>query len=63
MGLILCSDKNQEQIELLQLDQGQIRVAKYLTELLPQPILQEKLHEAIRRGRSQFRSSSSDMDP
>ena len=48
LGLILCSERNQEQIELLQLDQGEIRVAEYMTELPPQPILQAKLHEAIR---------------
>lgn len=48
LGLILCSEKNQEQIELLRLDQGEIRVAEYMTELPPQPILQAKLHEAIR---------------
>jgi predicted nuclease of restriction endonuclease-like (RecB) superfamily len=58
IGLILCSDKNQEQIELLQLEEGQIRVAEYLTELLPKPILEQKLHQAILRGRSQLRSSS-----
>ncbi|NJM45065.1 MAG: DUF1016 domain-containing protein [Alkalinema sp. RU_4_3] len=55
IGLILCSDKNQEQIELLQLEEGQIRVAEYLTELLPKPILEQKLHQAILRGRSQLR--------
>jgi predicted nuclease of restriction endonuclease-like (RecB) superfamily len=57
IGLILCSDKNQEQIELLQLEEGQIRVAEYLTELLPKPILEQKLHQAILRGRSQLRLS------
>ena len=34
-GLILCSDKNQEQIELLELSEGTLRVASYLTELPP----------------------------
>ncbi|MBW4464687.1 MAG: DUF1016 family protein [Pegethrix bostrychoides GSE-TBD4-15B] len=53
LGLILCSEKNQEQIELLQLDQGEIRVAEYMTELPPQPILQAKLHEAIRSVQKQ----------
>jgi YhcG PDDEXK nuclease domain len=55
--LILSSDKNQEQIELLQFEEGQIRVAEYWTELLPKPILEQKLHQAILRGRSQLRSS------
>jgi hypothetical protein len=36
IGLILCGEKNREQIELLQLDRGEIRVAEYLVELPPQ---------------------------
>jgi hypothetical protein len=58
IGLILCSEKNQEQIELLQLDSGEIRVAEYLTELPPQPILQAKLHEAIQLAREQVEKLS-----
>jgi predicted nuclease of restriction endonuclease-like (RecB) superfamily len=47
LGLILCSEKSQEQIELLQLDKGQIRVAQYITQLPPKKLLEEKLHKAI----------------
>jgi predicted nuclease of restriction endonuclease-like (RecB) superfamily len=57
LGLILCSEKNQEQIELLQLDRGEIRVAEYLTELPPQPLLQAKLHEAVQLAREQVEKS------
>jgi len=53
IGLILCSEKNREQIELLQLDQGEIRVAEYLVELPPKGLLEAKLHEAIRLARGQ----------
>jgi predicted nuclease of restriction endonuclease-like (RecB) superfamily len=60
LGLILCSEKNQEQIELLQLDRGEIRVAEYLTELPPQPLLQLKLHEAIRIAREQVEKLQGD---
>ena len=35
VGLILCSGKNEEHIELLQLDKSNIRVADYLTQLPP----------------------------
>lgn len=49
LGLILCSEKNQEQVKLLQLDDGNIRVAEYLTELPPRQLLERKLHEAIQR--------------
>lgn len=51
IGLILCSEKNQKHIELLHLDRSEIRVVEYLTELPPQPILEAKLHEAIRLAR------------
>ncbi|HEX8356505.1 MAG TPA: PDDEXK nuclease domain-containing protein, partial [Segetibacter sp.] len=47
IGLILCTGKNEEHIELLQLDKTNIRVADYLTALPPQKLLQEKLHKAV----------------
>jgi len=51
IGLILCSQKQREQIELLELEEGQIRVAEYLTELPPKQLLAEKLHRAIEIAR------------
>lgn len=54
IGLILCSEKDREQIELLQLDQGEIRVAEYLVKILPRELLEAKLHEAIRLARGQM---------
>ena len=54
LGLILCSDKKAEQIELLQLDKSGIRVATYLTELPPRPILEKRLHQAVRFAQSQI---------
>lgn len=67
LGLILCSEKDREQIELLQMEQGEIRVAEYLTELPPQPVLEAKLHEAVRIAREQMsiepkKSTSADND-
>jgi hypothetical protein len=53
IGLILCGEKNREQIELLQPDRGEIRVAEYLVELPPKGLLEAKLHEAIRLARGQ----------
>ena len=47
MGLILCTEGNQEQIELLQLDKAGIKVAEYLTELPKKQLLLEKLNKAI----------------
>jgi predicted nuclease of restriction endonuclease-like (RecB) superfamily len=54
IGLILCSEKDHEQIELLQLDRDEIRVAEYLIELPPREMLEAKLHEAIRRAKGQI---------
>lgn len=47
IGLILCTGKNEEHVELMQLDKSNIRVADYLTELPSQKVLQEKLHKAV----------------
>jgi hypothetical protein len=51
LGLILCADKSEEQIELLQLAKSGTRVAVYLTDLPPRPLLEQKLHEAIVQAR------------
>ncbi len=53
-GLILCAEKTAEHVELLQLETSGIRVAEYLTELPPRPLLEAKLHEAIRLAREQI---------
>lgn len=47
IGLILCTGKNEEHVELLQLDKSNIRVSEYLTLLPSKEILQNKLHRAI----------------
>lgn len=47
VGLILCTGKNQEHIELMQMDKSNIKVAEYLTLLPSKEILLEKLHKAI----------------
>jgi predicted nuclease of restriction endonuclease-like (RecB) superfamily len=54
LGLILCADKSEEQIELLQLDRSGIRIASYLTDLPPQAVLQKKLHEAVALARARL---------
>lgn len=47
IGLILCSGKNPEHIELMQLDKSNIKVADYFTQLPSKELLLEKLHKAI----------------
>jgi hypothetical protein len=62
LGIILCSGKKQEQIELLELDASGIHVAEYLTELPPKALLQQKLHEAITRSRQRLDNRTTDPD-
>lgn len=57
LGLILCADKDDEQVELLQLDQSGIRVASYLTDLPPRPLLQKKLHDAVHLARARLEAA------
>lgn len=47
IGLILCSGKNSEHIELMNLDKDHIKVSDYLLILPKKEILLEKLHKAI----------------
>lgn len=47
IGLILCSEGNTEHIEYLMLDEGNIKVAQYYTQLPDKKVLSEKLHKAI----------------
>ncbi len=54
IGLILCADKNQEHVELLQLDKSNIRVAQYLTLLPSQELLQRKLHDFMAKAQLQL---------
>ncbi|KTD12287.1 PDDEXK nuclease domain-containing protein [Legionella hackeliae] len=47
LGIILCTGKTHEQIELLELDKSGIHVAEYITTLPPKAELQKKLHQSI----------------
>ena len=47
VGVILCTEKGKEQIELLFLPQDRIKVSEYLTKLPPKELFAEKLHKAI----------------
>jgi len=54
IGLILCTGKNEEHIELLQLDKSNIKVADYLTLLPSKELLQQKLHKAVEIARNRM---------
>jgi hypothetical protein len=62
IGLILCAEKSSEYIELLELGQGNIRVADYLTHQLPSPPLEQKLHWAIEEAHQRL-THSKDNEP
>jgi predicted nuclease of restriction endonuclease-like (RecB) superfamily len=54
LGIILCADKKEEQIELLELEKSGIHVAQYLTVLPPREILEVKLHQAIESAKAKY---------
>ncbi len=53
IGLLLCSEGNTEHVELLMLDEKDIKVAQYLTELPSKEWFADKLHRAIEIAKSQ----------
>lgn len=57
IGLILCAGKNEEHIELMHLDDSNIRVADYLTKLPDPKLLELKLQQAVDCARNRLSSS------
>lgn len=57
IGLILCAGKNEEHIELMHLDDSNIRVADYLTKLPDRKLLEQKLQLAIERAHNRLNAS------
>ena len=58
LGIILCAEKNTEQIEMLELGEAGIHVAEYLTILPEREILHRKLHDAIAAARLRFENKA-----
>ena len=61
LGIILCSGKKTEQIELLELDKSGIHVAEYLIELPPREVLAKKLHTVIAQSRARLAQRTVDQ--
>lgn len=59
IGLILCTGKNPEHIELLQLHKSNIKVADYFTVLPPKEVLLDRLHKAIAIAQNQLKDTGS----
>jgi hypothetical protein len=54
LGLLLCTEGSEEQIELLQLDKAGIKVAKYLTELPPRHVLMQQIQKSLEAAKDRF---------
>ena len=54
LGLLLCTDGSEEQIELLQLDKAGIKVAQYLTELPPRHVLMQQIQKSLEAAKARF---------
>ena len=54
LGMLLCTEGSEEQIELLQLDKAGIKVAKYLTELPPREVLQRQIQKSLEAAKARF---------
>ena len=54
LGLLLCTEGSEEQIELLQLDKAGIKVAKYLTELPPRHVLMQQIQKSLEVAKDRF---------
>jgi predicted nuclease of restriction endonuclease-like (RecB) superfamily len=61
LGIILCTGKKQEQIELLELDKSGIHVAEYLTVLPSQESLRATLHRSIANARQRLLDAKQEL--
>lgn len=57
IGLILCTGKNEEHVELMHLHESNIRVAEYLTKLPDKKLLEHKLQQAVEIAREKIRQT------
>jgi len=62
IGLILCTGKNPEHIELLQLHRSNIKVADYFTVLPAKEVLMDRLHKAIEIAQNNLSLHQKDIE-
>lgn len=60
IGLILCAEGNKEQVELLQLDKANIKVAEYISKQLPRELLENKLHQFAEKAKKLIENRNKD---
>lgn len=58
IGLILCASKDAEQVELMDLEASNIRVAEYLAHIPDMQVLQQRLHRAVQLARERAAQSA-----
>ena len=54
LGLLLCTEGGEEQIELLQLDKSGIKVAQYMTELPPREVLIHQIQKSLESAKQRI---------
>jgi len=54
LGLLLCTEGNDEQIELLQLDKAGIKIGQYLTELPPKDVLKQQIAKSLAEAKERL---------
>lgn len=54
MGILLCAEKSDNLVELLELNSSGIHVAQYLTELPEKKVLEEQLKKSIQMAKEKF---------
>ena len=59
IGLILCTQANRAQIELLEMDKAGISVAEYWTELPPKAELENKIRKILQEARERLEQRKS----
>jgi predicted nuclease of restriction endonuclease-like (RecB) superfamily len=54
IAILLCSDKDDEVVELMDLEKDQIHVAEYWLQLPPKEVLRDRLHRALGEARARL---------
>lgn len=62
LGIIICAGKDQEDIELLELDKSGMHVAEYVTELPSKDLIEHKLRQAITLARENYNKKLIDQE-
>jgi len=58
LGMLLCTEGGEEQIELLQLDKAGIKVAQYMTELPPREVLMRQIQKSLEAAKLRFENET-----